>query len=156
MGLSGVSLTVGDGDCVGVGVWTGDVEVVGDEGWEADVVGDGDCEGDWSGVAVGVADVLGHVVGEADAYGTMEVGIVGVARSPGPGTAVDAGFELELPPVDTYCVDAGLGEAVAPQGPTVAAGEAFGLPVLARLALPGRVPLPAAAPPPLPPAPPDE
>jgi hypothetical protein len=37
------------------------------------------------------------------------------------------------------------------------AGDAFDLfPVLARLALPGRFPLPAAAPPPLPPAPPDE
>jgi hypothetical protein len=112
VGLSGVSLTVGDGDCDGLDDWTGDDEAVGDEDREDEVVGDGDCEGDCVGVAVGVADLVGHAVGEAVAYGTIEVGIVGVARFPGPGAVVEAAFELEPPPVDTYCVDAGLGDAV--------------------------------------------
>jgi hypothetical protein len=65
VGLSGVWLTVGDGDCDGLDVWTGDVEALGDVDGEADVVGDGDCAGDCVRVPVGVGDVRGHAVGEA-------------------------------------------------------------------------------------------
>jgi hypothetical protein len=150
-----VSLGLEDGDDEGLDDWTGDVEEAGDEdGVVADVVGDGDCD-----VAVGeaVADVVGQAVDEVVENGRMAVGIELGGMFPGPGAAVEP--VLELPPVDVYWVAAALGDAVGPQVGPVTLGEAPFLagPVVARFALPGRVPpLPAGVPPPLPPDPPDE
>ncbi len=151
-GLVGaVSLGVDDGDVEGLD--DGDIDVVGDEdGVVAAVDGEGDCD-----VADGlaVADPVGHAVDEVVANGLMAVGIE-VGMFPGPGAAVEP--VLELPPVDVYCVAAALGDAVGPHVGPVTLGEApfFAGPVVAWLALPGRVPWPAGEPPPLPPDPPDE
>jgi hypothetical protein len=98
-----VSLAVGDGDCDGLDVWTGDVEEVGDEDGEvAGVLGDGDCDSDCDGLAVAVADPDGHGVAEDVANGERAVGIELGPRPPGPGAVVEAGLVLVPPPVDTY------------------------------------------------------
>lgn len=107
-----VSLAVGEGDCDGLAVWAGLVEELGDEDGEvSDVVGDGDCEPDCVGLAVAAGEV-GHAVAVPVPYGLIAVGCVPDGRLPDPGIVVEAGFVPEPPPVDTYCVAAGLADAV--------------------------------------------
>jgi hypothetical protein len=159
VGLDEVGFVVGVdvwvGVCVGVVDWVGD-EVVG--------VGDGELVvavgvGVTVGLLVGVGDALafGHALGDAVGYGASTVGIVVGAVVLGPVTpeegAVVAGDV-------TYWVGAVVGRAVVwqapPDAPPAAPFRDAVVPVPPeRLALPGRVPLPAAEPPPLPPVRPD-
>lgn len=135
----------GEGDSDGLDDSVGDGD--GDADGEPDVIfGDGDSDGGAVGAALGVAVGVTHGIGElVELCCAVEVGL-------GP-WATEA-IALVFAPLGLDAFWAGLAVAVGGHScltvePRVAPGEGFALPTVC--ALPGRLPLPAGAPPPLPP-----